>query len=103
MENVALVIESQTCGTDQVVRFGDSTLTAILPETDAETARLIVLSLTEALAALQAAWLSSENELISFSLGAATNDQETRYNCLDSLCHAADRNRQRRIDTAKES
>ena len=99
LENVALVMESQTCGNDQVVRFGDSTFTAILPETDAETAKLIALSLTEALAALQAAWMSSEKELVSFSLGTATNDQETRYNCLDSLCHAADRNRQHKIET----
>ena len=83
---------------DRIVRFGGDEFVVILWETDTQTTQSIAARLLET-EEVTTSSPSGENLSITISVGTATHDEETRFSCLDSLCHAADVARNGAVDT----
>jgi diguanylate cyclase (GGDEF)-like protein len=74
---------------DRIVRFGGDEFVVVLWETDAETTQSIAAKMVE-MEEISTATEAGGTVSITISVGTATHDEETRFSCLDSLCHAAD-------------
>jgi diguanylate cyclase (GGDEF)-like protein len=97
LATTAQKILEQAREADRIVRFGGDEFVLVLWETDAEMTQRIAAKLAEE-AEVSTASESGETVSITISVGTATHDEETRFSCLDSLCHAADTARNGDVD-----